>query len=550
MRQAATDGADVENDSDRGFYDRVGRTLMERPQGFAALVFLALVLLPVAVWLDLKNLSNEALTRQATDLNTMISEIRSYYARNVVGRILQNHGQSTPARNYEDIAGGIPIPATLSIELGNVIGGQDSTVRYRFVSDYVFDGRAPHRLDAFEVEALNSLRASGKADNSATEISGGLFNRHIRMAVPVVMGGSCVSCHNSHPQSPKRDWQVGDVRGIQSITVDQPIAANLLSFKYLLLYLFGAGSFGMACVALQRRQAVRFSRINAELEEANSFLASISMKISKYLSPQVYKSIFSGARDAVISTERKKLTIFFSDIKDFTTTTERLQPEELTALLNEYFTEMAKIAYEHGATVDKFIGDAILAFFGDPETKGPAEDAWACLQMAIAMQRRLAELARDARHRGIEQPFQARMGINTGYCNVGNFGSEDRMDYTIIGAEANLAARLQTIAEPGGIVMSYETYALVQDRVSARPLLPISLKGIGRQVVPYVVEGIYDAEAEAEPDILEQTSDRLRLHVDLTALKENESEEIVATLEAALNEVKKRGAQNVENGSR
>ena len=153
---------------------------------------------------------------------------------------------------------------------------------------------------------------------------------------------------------------------------------------------------------------------------------------------------------------------------------------------------MSKIAHEHGATVDKFIGDAILAFFGDPETKGTREDAQACVAMAIAMQRRMVELNMEWRRRGIEQPFQARMGINTGFCNVGNFGSADRMDYTIIGAEANLAARLEQIAEPGGIVMSYETYAHVEDEVRARPLAPISLKGISREVIPYVVEGIHD----------------------------------------------------------
>ena len=99
------------------------------------------------------------------------------------------------------------------------------------------------------------------------------------------------------------------------------------------------------------------------------------MKIAKYISPQIYKSIFSGQRDVAIATERKKLTIFFSDIKDFTATTERLQPEDLTALLNEYLTAMSNIALEYGATIDKFIGDAVLAFFGDPETRGVAEDA-------------------------------------------------------------------------------------------------------------------------------------------------------------------------------
>src|SRR5258708_34087874 len=126
-------------------------------------------------------------------------------------------------------------------------------------------------------------------------------------------------------------------------------------------------------------------------------MASVTMKISRDLEPQVYKSIFSGERDVTIHTERKKLTIFFSDIKDFTATTERLQPEEITALLNEYFTEMSAIALEHGGAVDKFIGDAILIFFGDPETKGPSEHAKASLRLAVDMHRRLSVL--DAKWR-------------------------------------------------------------------------------------------------------------------------------------------------------
>ena len=165
--------------------------------------------------------------------------------------------------------------------------------------------------------------------------------------------------------------------------------------------------------------------------------------------------------------------------------------------------------------------------------------------MAISMQRRMVELNRDWRQRGIEKPFRVRMGINTGYCNVGNFGSLDRMDYTIIGAEANLAARLQSIAEPGGIVMSYETHALVQDHVRARPLEPIDLKGISRQVVPYVIEGIYEEGPGADTDIVEQDTHRLHLHVDLTDLAENEGEEIESALESALEEVKKRRKRDV-----
>jgi class 3 adenylate cyclase len=306
------------------------------------------------------------------------------------------------------------------------------------------------------------------------------------------MGAPCVGCHNSHPDSPKHDWEVGDVRGIQEIVIGASMASNIFAFKYLLGYFVFMAVLGFSFIALQRRLALVIEAMNRRLEGANEVLSGIAQKISRYLAPQVYSRIFSGQKDVTIQTERKKLTIFFSDIKDFTATTERLQPEEITGLLNEYFTEMSKIAAQHGGTLDKFIGDAIVIFFGDPETKGAAEDAKACLEMSVAMQRRMAELNAQWRRRGIEQPFRVRMGINTGYCNVGNFGSDDRMDYTIIGAEANLAARLQSIAEPGHIVLSYETYALVRERVSAHALPPIAVKGIHREIVPYVVEAMVD----------------------------------------------------------
>src|SRR3546814_10179225 len=105
------------------------------------------------------------------------------------------------------------------------------------------------------------------------------------------MGAACVTCHNAHPESPKHDWKIGDIRGIQAITVEQPIAANILSFKFLLAYMIGAGGAGVVFVFLQARQARAMRRMNEELETANSFLATVSMKIAKYLSPQIYKSI-------------------------------------------------------------------------------------------------------------------------------------------------------------------------------------------------------------------------------------------------------------------
>ena len=232
------------------------------------------------------------------------------------------------------------------------------------------------------------------------------------------------------------------------------------------------------------------------LDQKNKMLESLSSKLSKYLAPQIYQSIFSGRQDVSLETKRKKLTVFFSDIKDFTQITEDLQAEDLASLLNEYFTEMSEIALEHGATIDKFIGDAMLMFFGDPDSNGVEEDAKACVRMAIAMQRRMRDLQGDWRDKGYEQPFRMRIGINTGYCNVGNFGSIDRMDYTIIGGEVNLAARLESQADPDGILLSYETFAVVRDIVDAEERPSMEAKGIRREIRPFALVSFLDQTGE------------------------------------------------------
>jgi class 3 adenylate cyclase len=502
------------------------------------LVIALLAGLPLAVWLDLRSLTETNLLRQARDLNSVVTSVRGYYASNVVGRVLASPGSTQVVHNYEAIPGAIPIPATLSLELGRVIGEQQQNISYRFVSDFPFKDRAPHALDEFETGALAALRA--QTSRQLTEVHASLFRDRIRLIAPVIMGAACVSCHNSHPDSPKHDWKVGDVRGIQEITIAQPIAANLLSFKYLLGYfIFMAGS-GVAFIGMQRRQAATIHTMNRELETANEFLTTLSLKISRYLSPQIYKSIFSGQKDVAIHTERKKLTIFFSDIQDFTATSERLQPELMTQLLNEYLTEMSNIALKHGGTIDKFIGDAILIFFGDPETKGEAEDAKACLRMAAEMQHRLAELNVKWRNEGVEQPFRVRIGINSGFCNVGNFGSADRMDYTIIGAEANLAARLQSIAKPGHIVVSYETYALVREILVAHALPAITMKGISREVVPYSVEGMLDENGN-KIEIFSEHMTGLDFYLDPSMVSDTAATRIRGLLQQALAALDQRG---------
>jgi class 3 adenylate cyclase len=512
------------------------RGLRKRGLAIAGVIAVMLAALPVAVWFDLTHLADTNLRRQAANLNSVISSVRGYYGTNVVGRVLANPGSTQVVHNYESIPGAIPIPATLSLELGHVISEQQQNIQYRFVSDVPFANRTPHVLDRFERNALASLRRN--PDQRLVDTTWSLTSDSVRLIAPVIMGAACVSCHNSHPESMKRDWKVGDVRGIQEISITQPIAANLFSFKFLLAYFALATICGISFLALQQRQGRLIRQMNHDLESNNDFLASLSMKISRYISPQVYKSIFSGQKDVTISTERKKLTIFFSDIKDFTATTERMQPEQITALLNEYFTEMSAIALYHGGTIDKFVGDAMLVFFGDPESEGEAQDAKACVQMAVDMQHRLDQLYVKWRSTGTEQPFRVRMGVNTGYCNVGNFGSADRMDYTIIGAEANLAARLQSIAEPGKIVMSFETYALTRDMVEAHELPPITMKGISRDVVPYSVDGVLDASGR-KVEVFREHMNGLDFYLDPSMVDGARAEHVRTLLQNALKALEK-----------
>jgi adenylate cyclase len=235
-----------------------------------------------------------------------------------------------------------------------------------------------------------------------------------------------------------------------------------------------------------------------------------------------------------IASSRKKLTIFFSDIADFTATTDDLESEELTTLLNHYLTEMSQIALAHGATIDKYIGDAILAFFGDPESRGVKEDAMACVNMATAMQSRMRTLQAEWHDRGLQKPFQLRIGINTGYCTVGNFGGEDRMDYTIIGSEVNLASRLQSHAELGGILLSHETHSLVKDHVFAEERTPIQAKGIAKPVRNYAVIAPID-NLIAKGRAIHEEQSGLRVLVDLEKLDKAKAVKALESILSRLN---------------
>jgi class 3 adenylate cyclase len=279
-------------------------------------------------------------------------------------------------------------------------------------------------------------------------------------------------------------------------------------------------------------EADRRSRQAAdEIGHKHRELEALSSKLAKYLSPQVYASNVAGRQEVKLASQRKKLTVFFSDIAGFTETTDQMESEDLTQLINHYLTEMSRVALEHGATIDKYVGDAIMIFFGDPESRGVKQDALACVTMAIAMQKRMRELGALWRDAGIEAPFRCRIGIHTGFCTVGNFGSEDRMDYTIIGGTVNLASRLEHEAPAGGILLSYDTYAHVKDTVECEEMGRIQVRGIGHPVATYRAVALRTAGQSAP---IRSELPHLRLDADPERMSDDERRRAAALLQEAL----------------
>ena len=237
---------------------------------------------------------------------------------------------------------------------------------------------------------------------------------------------------------------------------------------------------------LKQRQEELTTKSNA-LEETNRRLKKAQEQISKYLDPNVTEKIFKGEFSAELSHKRTKLTIFFSDIKDFTQFTDASDPEDVAKLLNEYLGEMAQIVRTWGGTIPQFTGDSIFAIFGAPDSKGERGDALACLHMALEMQMRMKILREKWWNQGIQFPFEIRCGIHTGMANVGNYGSEGFMEYSAIGLNTNLASRLEQACQQGEIYLSHATWALVNDEIPCEEVGTIEVKGFHYPVQTYRV---------------------------------------------------------------
>ena len=201
----------------------------------------------------------------------------------------------------------------------------------------------------------------------------------------------------------------------------------------------------------------------------------------------MYESIFSGKLDVTIQTKRKQLTVFFSDLISFTEISDKMDSAPLTEMLNLYLTKMSEIALSFGGTIDKYIGDSIMIFFGDPESEGKEKDAINCVKMAIDMQNTMKTLSKTfMKDFNLPYPLNMRIGINSGECTVGNFGSEKRLDYTVIGGAVNLASRLESNSPAGKILISDVTKKLIKDDINCQQYDQIKAKGINEPINTFI----------------------------------------------------------------
>ena len=206
-------------------------------------------------------------------------------------------------------------------------------------------------------------------------------------------------------------------------------------------------------------------------------------ELRRYLSPHIADRILSDGSDLSKISHRKLMTVLFSDIRGFSDLTDSLEPEEITFLLNNYLSEMTKLIYRYEGTLDKIIGDGIMVFFGDPVSI--PDHAQRAVLLAIDMQKKIDQLRDEWLSYGYD--LNIGIGINTGYMTVGNIGSEFHRDYTVIGNQVNVAARLEQMARPGEILISQRTYSKAKDVATTEEAGTVRLKGIHSPVAVYRV---------------------------------------------------------------
>jgi adenylate cyclase len=459
-------------------------------------------------WTAVNGLSSELMQSQALQnaewCLKALKEATQLYSDDVVDRVEKIH-QIPVTDNYPAVEGAIPLPSTYSIVLGKRLSEKKGNLLFRVYSDYPFPKRKADGTggpqDQFEQDALSYLRQAPNAEYYRLENYKG--RPSMRYAMPSIMKASCISCHNTHPDSPKKDWRIGDVRGVWELIqpLDNFMKQNEKGLMELSVQLGGLsilGLMGLILVIGRLRQATRelegkvrertseLARANIDLEQRNGLIRQV---FGRYLSDEVVTNLLTDAENEQLQLggERRKITILTSDLRGFTAISERMSPEEVINILNIYLEYMADVITQYQGTIDEFMGDGILVLFGAPTAR--EDDAARAVACACAMQLAMSSVNERMKQMGLPS-LAMGIGINTGEVVVGNIGSEKRTKYGIVGSPVNLTYRIESYTTGGQILISETTLQEVRSIVKISGQRRVRVKGVREAIAIYEVWGI------------------------------------------------------------
>ena len=404
--------------------------------------------------------------------------------------------------SYASQEGAIPIPSTFAIELGDRISDLNRDVSVRFYSDFPFPARRERGggpRDAFEKDALEALRRNPNRPFFRMEKDG--EHMMIRYGEASIMQASCVACHNTHPESPKTDWSVGDVGGVWEIS--QPLDSlveqvndNLRGTFVVLGSISVLGLSGLTLVVGKLRQTARelegrvqertvdLAQANDDLEKRNQLIRQV---FGRYLSDDIVANLLESPEGLKLGGDRRNITILTSDLRGFTALAERIPPEEVIHILNLYLEYMADVINKYQGTIDEFMGDGILVLFGAPTARD--DDAIRAIACACEMQLTMGAVNETMQGMGLPR-LEMGIGINTGEVVVGNIGSEKRTKYGIVGSQVNLTYRIESYTKGGQILISENTRREAGSSVKINGKQQVQPKGVKQPITIYDVYGV------------------------------------------------------------
>lgn len=473
-------------------WDRLTHLLYKRTILVLALLFCIGV--AISVW-NMSRLSSTLMKEQAVwnikVYAQILKEARTFYNTEAVKRVQFIPGVSV-THDYHLKRGAIPLPATYLIQLGSEISQKNQGMSIRLYSDYPFPWRQAEGgpKDSFETAALRYLKQNPNGDFYRFEKFKG--RPSLRYAEADILQPSCIDCHNHHPDSPKRDWQVGDVRGILEITspLNMFVEKTRSGLRGTVLVLGGISIlavFGITLVIGRLRETsreleYRVIERTSQLQQANLDLAKEQEKseslLANILPEPIAQQLKQGHHN--IADGFAEVTILFADIVGFTELSSGISPEELVKLLNRIFSAFDRLSEKHGVEKIKTIGDAYMVAAGLPYPR--SDHAEAIAEMALDMQQEIEHF-----NELYEVRLKMRIGINTGPVVAGVIGTK-KFIYDLWGDAVNIAARMESHGKEGCIQVSSESYQLLRDRYFLELRGSISVKGKG-EMVTYLLKG-------------------------------------------------------------